>query len=172
MVLVSAAVADTAVLGDLPDIVAMALVGPDTLDKRFQPALLPGFLLLLMMGVDRQPIKMLNLWHELQSQLTVGICRWIHLHGLCMALSWGILLPAGVLMARHLRHKDPLWFKLHRAVQMTGVTLQLAGFIFVFVGGPNNPGFAHGIIGILVFLGGISQVSCLIHRCFFGTTGL
>mmetsp|Transcript_37108 Transcript_37108/g.82554 ORF Transcript_37108/g.82554 Transcript_37108/m.82554 type:complete len:617 (+) Transcript_37108:171-2021(+) len=79
------------------------------------------------------------------------------LHGLFMGLAWGVLLPAGALIARYLRHKDPLWFKLHRAIQASGVVCALVGFILIWVGGARNPGFAHGIIGLLVMALGLQQ---------------
>ena len=48
----------------------------------------------------------------------------IRAHGACMLLSWGLLLPAGALTARYLRHRKPggVWFKVHRAVQVTLLT--------------------------------------------------
>jgi hypothetical protein len=42
----------------------------------------------------------------------------IHFHGLFMFLSWGLLLVTGVFVARFLKHKDPLWFHLHRIFQV------------------------------------------------------
>ncbi len=52
--------------------------------------------------------------------------RYIHLHGLFMGLSWGVLLPMGVIIARYLRHKDPLWFKIHRACQVRCASVRCA----------------------------------------------
>ena len=42
----------------------------------------------------------------------------IGLHGIFMFLGWGLLLQLGAFIARYLRHKDPLWFLLHRALQV------------------------------------------------------
>jgi hypothetical protein len=39
------------------------------------------------------------------------------LHGVLMLLGWGVLLPVGVLMARYLKWKGPLWLKLHIGLQ-------------------------------------------------------
>ena len=41
-------------------------------------------------------------------------------HGSLMLTSWGILLPAGVLIAHYFRHQDPQWFLIHRAMQISG----------------------------------------------------
>ena len=37
-----------------------------------------------------------------------------------MLLGWGVLLPAGVLIARYLKWKGPLWLKLHIRLQESG----------------------------------------------------
>ena len=42
----------------------------------------------------------------------------IALHGLLMFLGWGAFLQAGAFIARYFRHKDPWWFKMHRAIQV------------------------------------------------------
>jgi len=62
-------------------------------------------------------------------------------HGTLMALSWGFLLPLGVILARFLRHAPkvhvpgldagpaPFWFVAHRIIQTTGLIIALAGWI-------------------------------------------
>jgi hypothetical protein len=42
-------------------------------------------------------------------------------HGALMVLSWGFLLPAGAVLARFFKHREPLWFHLHRSVQVVGL---------------------------------------------------
>ena len=42
----------------------------------------------------------------------------IHFHALFMFMGWGLLLVAGVFVARYFRNKDPLWFHLHRVFQV------------------------------------------------------
>lgn len=42
----------------------------------------------------------------------------IMLHGIFMFIGWGILLQGGAFIARYFRHKDPWWFKMHRALQV------------------------------------------------------
>ena len=45
---------------------------------------------------------------------------WVVAHGTLMMVS-GLILPLGVLTAHFLRHRDPMWFLIHRAIQVTGV---------------------------------------------------
>lgn len=42
-------------------------------------------------------------------------------HGTLMLLSWGFLLPAGAVLARFFKHREPLWFHCHRSVQVVGL---------------------------------------------------
>lgn len=80
----------------------------------------------------------------------------IFLHAGLMLTSWGLLLPSGVLMARLLRHRPSgLWFKLHRSVQVSGLTVAIIGVsialanfsVIVF----------HGMLGLTVMVLGIAQ---------------
>ncbi|KAK1412699.1 hypothetical protein QVD17_34158 [Tagetes erecta] len=50
-------------------------------------------------------------------------------HGILNMIGWGILIPIGALVARFLRHLDPLWFYVHSSVQTLGFILGLAGVI-------------------------------------------
>ena len=61
-------------------------------------------------------------------------------HGITMMLSWGLLLPVGVLCARYQRKNEkkmmsmPFWFAMHKFCQYTGWFLQIIGFVLIFVG--------------------------------------
>lgn len=46
----------------------------------------------------------------------------IQLHGIFMFIGWDLLLQMGMFFARYFRHKDPWWFKMHRAMQVCIVT--------------------------------------------------
>jgi len=49
-----------------------------------------------------------------------------------MFVSWGVLVPAGVLSARYLKAlQDGLWFKLHKAFMMLAMLLMAIGLIVV-----------------------------------------
>ena len=53
-----------------------------------------------------------------------------------MAAAWVLLLPSGVLVARHraaLGLPDPLWLHLHRGIQLLGLSCALAAFVLVFL---------------------------------------
>jgi hypothetical protein len=53
----------------------------------------------------------------------------IRIHGSLMLVSWGFLLPLGVITARFFRHRpNALWFKMHRALQIVGLCIALAGW--------------------------------------------
>ena len=82
------------------------------------------------------------------------------LHGICMQLSWGFLLPLGVTIARFCRGRpNACWFKWHRALQITGLVIMTIGFIasqFVNAVGRFSA-IPHSILGALIFLVGIQQ---------------
>lgn len=88
---------------------------------------------------------------------------WVLAHGTLMITSWGFLLPSGVLIAHFLRHRDPKWFLLHRAIQLTGICLAISGFIIaisnfsVFEPGYYSVAAAHGYMGCVVTVIGFLQ---------------
>lgn len=56
-------------------------------------------------------------------------------HGWLMAIGWTLIL-VGILVARHGKAYllgDPLWFHLHRGIQILGLSCALAAFILVFL---------------------------------------
>merc|ERR1711871_408036 len=89
--------------------------------------------------------------------------KFIRAHGACMLLSWGFLLPSGVLAARYLRHRpDVLWFRIHRPVQMLGLSLALIGWSialsrFHVFGSGFNKFSLHGGLGMTVMVIGLLQ---------------
>ena len=79
-----------------------------------------------------------------------------------MLLSWGFLLPSGVIAAHFLRHRGPVWFKIHRAVQVTGLVLATIGWAialarFDVFGRGFNPSSLHGGLGMTVMVLGLLQ---------------
>lgn len=81
----------------------------------------------------------------------------IVLHGGCMALAWGVLLPIGILSAIFRRRDDDAsdwWFKVHRTCNSLGVLLTAIGiaiafakFDHVFTDGM-GPSYRQGVMGI------------------------
>lgn len=95
------------------------------------------------------------------------------LHGLAMALAWLLLSPTGVAAAAVLKRTvkksagtAPLWWRLHRPLQIAAVVFTLGGFIVILAGHDDGEGDdedggegggehtgsmgAHGTIGIIV----------------------
>lgn len=105
-------------------------------------------------------------------------------HVVCMLLSWGCLLPLGVLWARNLRESSrkvggtPVWFAGHRLIQSIGWLLQLMGFVFIlaFKKGSHFK-LTHEILGLVVVVIGSLQplnaqlrhFSCVGHPVAGGT---
>ena len=78
-----------------------------------------------------------------------------------MTLGWGIFIPLGIVLAASLRWKAPMWFQLHRAIQLIGLILALAGFILALVefnvSGTDTPIGKHRVIGIIIMAVGLFQ---------------
>jgi hypothetical protein len=89
------------------------------------------------------------------------IPAWRTAHGILMGLSWGFLLPLGVFIARFGRGVFPQgkWFKLHRAINMVGLTMAVLGFIIALLMVSTGKFLAvpHSYIGIVVTFLGIMQ---------------
>uniref|UniRef100_A0A0D9WSN5 Cytochrome b561 domain-containing protein n=1 Tax=Leersia perrieri TaxID=77586 RepID=A0A0D9WSN5_9ORYZ len=72
-------------------------------------------------------------------------------HGFMMFVSWGLLLPGGVMAARYLKHmKGDIWFQAHSYLQCSGMVVMFLGFLFAIA---ELRGFSfkstHAKIGIL-----------------------
>ena len=75
-----------------------------------------------------------------------------------MWISWGCMLQTGAFIARFFRHRGAWWFKpCHLYCQRGGFIVQFFGIICAFIGG-GVPVFAHGAIGVIIFLLAIFQV--------------
>lgn len=95
-------------------------------------------------------------------------------HAWLMTIGWGVLIPLGVLTARFLKSKpNKLWFKLHRAIQTTGLVFAIIGLVLAVqaVGnkGGNGQHFAgtnksHKVLGLVVMVLGIQQPLFAIFR--------
>ncbi|XLR42429.1 hypothetical protein HN51_020622 [Arachis hypogaea] len=87
-------------------------------------------------------------------------------HGIVGIIGWGLILPIGVIIARYFRHKDPLWFYFHAAIQFVGFTF---GLVTIILGlqlytKMNAHISAHRGIGIFVFVLSILQILALFLR--------
>jgi hypothetical protein len=75
----------------------------------------------------------------------------------------GLLLPCGTIIARFFKHRpNGLWFKLHRGLQVFGLSLALIAWIialtqFNVFGNVGFTNYRHGICGMIVMVLGLLQ---------------
>ncbi|KAI7748104.1 hypothetical protein M8C21_026114 [Ambrosia artemisiifolia] len=93
-----------------------------------------------------------------------------NIHGILNAVSWGILFPVGIIIARYLRafpSADPAWFYLHAFCQVSGYAIGVAGWGTGLKLGSDSKGVtysAHRNIGIALFSLATVQVFALFLR--------
>ncbi|CAL1398174.1 unnamed protein product [Linum trigynum] len=88
-------------------------------------------------------------------------------HGVLATLGWGVLLPAGAIVARYLREKDPLWFYLHSIIQFLGFLLGLAAVVLgqkLYMETNNAQLLPHRGIGIFILTLAILQILAFFLR--------
>lgn len=79
------------------------------------------------------------------------------IHGVLNAVSWGILMPLGAIIARYLKafdFGDPAWFYLHVACQTSAYIIGVVGWATGIKLGSDSSGVqysAHRTIGIVLF---------------------
>jgi len=80
-------------------------------------------------------------------------------HGVLMLLGWGVLLPQGILAARYLKWRGPLFYKLHLRLQISGMLLGVAGLVLALVQfAPFGGGVGgHSLLGLVVSALGLLQ---------------
>ncbi|KAK9691271.1 hypothetical protein RND81_09G186000 [Saponaria officinalis] len=92
------------------------------------------------------------------------------IHGVMNAISWGVMLPIGIVTSRYLRHIQklgPTWFYLHAGVQLTGFFLGTIGFGIGIRLGELSPGKVYGLhrkLGFIAFCLGSLQTLALLFR--------
>ncbi|GJP46241.1 hypothetical protein CLOM_g5549 [Closterium sp. NIES-68] len=80
-------------------------------------------------------------------------------HGWLMWLSYGLLMPVGLITARHLQTVTPKWFAIHWGIQLLAVMLAFIGF-FIAVGKFGKEAATeslHARMGIAVFTFTLAQ---------------
>ncbi|KAM0937672.1 putative cytochrome b561 and DOMON domain-containing protein [Dioscorea sansibarensis] len=89
-------------------------------------------------------------------------------HGVLNAVSWGILMPIGAIMARYMKvFADPAWFYLHVACQLSAYIVGVAGWGTGLKLGSDSPGITyhrHRNIGIALFCLATLQIFALLLR--------
>ncbi|PKA58216.1 Auxin-induced in root cultures protein 12 [Apostasia shenzhenica] len=93
-----------------------------------------------------------------------------NIHGVLNAVSWGILMPIGAIIARYMRvfkSADPAWFYLHVACQCSAYIIGVAGWGTGLKLGSDSKGITyhrHRTIGIVLFSLATLQVFALLLR--------
>ncbi|KAK7245958.1 hypothetical protein RIF29_40812 [Crotalaria pallida] len=91
-------------------------------------------------------------------------------HGVLNAVSWGILMPLGAIIARYMKvfqFADPAWFYLHVTCQTSAYIVGVAGWGTGLKLGSDSVGVeykTHRTLGIIIFCLGTLQVFALLLR--------
>ncbi|XP_047320789.1 cytochrome b561 and DOMON domain-containing protein At5g47530-like [Impatiens glandulifera] len=90
-------------------------------------------------------------------------------HGILNAISWGILMPLGAMIARYLKvfkSADPLWFYIHVTCQTSAYMIGVAGWVTGLKLGEKSgvQNTMHRNIGITLFCLGTLQLLALLLR--------
>ncbi|GAB4841484.1 hypothetical protein Ancab_022200 [Ancistrocladus abbreviatus] len=93
-----------------------------------------------------------------------------NIHGVLNAVSWGILFPIGIIIARYIRtfkSADPAWFYLHVSCQMSAYAIGVAGWATGLKLGSQSKGVVysgHRNIGMALFCLATIQIFALFLR--------
>ncbi|MCD7455876.1 hypothetical protein HAX54_029978 [Datura stramonium] len=122
-------------------------------------------------GVNVQSAGPLSLLSGQSGTTTTGASSQLNkknLHGLLNAVSWGIMMPIGILFARYLKvFSDPAWFYLHSIWQITAYVIGGVGWVTGLQLGSESHGIqftAHRTIGIVLFSLATLQASAMLLR--------
>ncbi|KMT02415.1 hypothetical protein BVRB_9g204760 [Beta vulgaris subsp. vulgaris] len=92
------------------------------------------------------------------------------IHGVMNAISWGVMLPIGIVTSRYLRHIEalgPTWFYVHAGMQLSGFFIGSIGFAIGMRLGELSPGKVYGLhrkLGIIAVCLGSLQTLALLFR--------
>ena len=86
-------------------------------------------------------------------------------HGSLMLISWGVLLPLGAIFGKFLKHRGPIWFKIHVGLQTLGLVMAIVGFsaavrnfdAFADKANTSKYNYEHAIMGTVVMALGMAQ---------------
>ncbi|KAE9622129.1 hypothetical protein Lal_00032434 [Lupinus albus] len=93
-----------------------------------------------------------------------------NIHGILNAVSWGVLFPLGVIIARYVKKfpsADPAWFYLHVGCQLSAYAIGVAGWATGLKLGSESVGITYGLhrnIGIALFTIATVQIFALFLR--------
>lgn len=91
-------------------------------------------------------------------------------HGVVMFLTWGVVTPVAILIARYFKHIGHLWYQLHMGLQMATLVLHLTGFALAVraAEGTTHFGGLHQVVGLMATLALFAQIALgfLANRMF------
>ncbi|XP_057808331.1 cytochrome b561 and DOMON domain-containing protein At3g25290-like [Salvia miltiorrhiza] len=93
-----------------------------------------------------------------------------NIHGVLNVVSWGIMFPTGIIIARYLKvfpSADPAWFYLHVSCQVSAYAIGVAGWGTGLKLGSESKSITHSVhrnIGITLFVFATLQVFALLLR--------
>ncbi|CAH9089351.1 unnamed protein product [Cuscuta europaea] len=102
--------------------------------------------------------------------VVTSVMRRRNIHGVLNAISWGILMPMGAMIARYVKvipSADPAWFYLHAGCQFSGYVIGVAGWGTGLKLGSESKGITfktHRCIGITLFCLATLQLTALFLR--------
>ncbi|KAF1895779.1 hypothetical protein Lal_00037895 [Lupinus albus] len=108
--------------------------------------------------------------HTSSSTVVDSNTRNKNIHGILNAVSWGVLFPLGVIIARYMRtfpSADPAWFYLHVGCQLSAYAIGVAGWATGLKLGSNSVGITYSLhrnIGISLFALATLQIFALFLR--------
>ena len=111
-----------------------------------------------------------------------GLPRAMALHGALMVVAWGVLMPAGAIVARYFKvtsrqsfpaeYNNLFWWRWHRLLQYGGVALSTVATIAILSMTDGHVGTLHGALGLVVMSVGWMQIaSAAIRGSKGGPTG-
>lgn len=86
-------------------------------------------------------------------------------HAWLMVIGWTVIL-SGTVVARSFKNLGPIWFQIHRAMQVFGLICVLTAFILIFsaLGGNKTTYTLHFNLGVAATTLGLVQLSALLFR--------
>ncbi|XP_045805499.1 cytochrome b561 and DOMON domain-containing protein At5g47530-like [Trifolium pratense] len=125
-----------------------------------------------MSSANQQSKESLDLTSGVTQQGSGGgsLSRRRNTHGILNAVSWGVLMPLGAVIARYLKvfkSADPAWFYLHVTCQTAAYIVGVAGWGTGLKLGSDSVGVTystHRALGITLFCLGTLQVFALLLR--------
>jgi hypothetical protein len=78
-------------------------------------------------------------------------------HGALMFIAWWVCIGIGYVSAAYFRHKGPIWFKTHQAMQLIGVTVACIAFFISLSMVSTHFRIAHTWFGLIAMILGLMQ---------------